>query len=117
MPDTVPDDQVDWDRLLRHLPAFESADFDVEKLVGGQQENGNMVMPWWQASEAVIEFDQDLYESGAVLWWFGWMSWSDEARQPIDSPQLLHTADLLTCRKLFTTVFGRTGSPKGISPR
>lgn len=70
MPDNLPEDQVDWDRLLRHLPAFETPDSDTRKAAGGKQENGNMVMPWWHASEGEIEFEKDVYESGEVLWGF-----------------------------------------------
>ena len=103
MPDNLPDDQVEWDRLLRHLLAFESPDFDAGELVGGQQEDGTLVLPWWQASEDVIEFEQDVYESGAVLWGFDWMSWDEETLQLIDDPEVLRSADLLTCRKLLTT--------------
>jgi hypothetical protein len=103
MSDSMPDDRVDWDRLLRHLPAFESPDLDTGELGGGVQGDGTIVMPWWQASEGVIEFEQDVYESGAVLWGFDWMPWDEEARQLIDRTGVLRSVDLLACRKLLTT--------------
>lgn len=49
-------------------------------MAGGELEDGSLVMPCWHASEAVTEFEQDVYESGAVLWGFDWMSWDEEAR-------------------------------------
>ena len=85
------------DAVLAFLPIFESKEFSC-----GEWVVRNGYMPNFTYGPDVDGFVRALYEQHIVLQ-FDWVSWKDEAKRHMASPDSLAEADLLTIRKLLTT--------------
>ena len=97
-PNTAPDvNPEQWDVVLEFLPIFESKEFSCGEWV---VRKGHM--PHFRYDPDVDRFVLALYRQHIVLQ-FDWVSWKDEAKRHMASPDSLAEADLLTIRKLLTT--------------
>jgi hypothetical protein len=59
--------------------------------------------PWFEFSEAVTEFQQALYDNGWISSSFKWPDWQETAKEYVESPDKIGSADAKTIQKLFTT--------------
>jgi hypothetical protein len=100
MSDTVDVPEISaeqMDAVLRFLPIFQQPGYSF-----GEVQAPEGQFPYYAESHEVLEFVQVLYETEMVFP-FNWNQWQEEARQYMDQPEKLASADLLTLRKLLTT--------------
>lgn len=86
------------DAILPFLDRFEATDFSV-----GSWKTPEGTMPWFESSGAVSEFQHALYGNGWVTPSFDWCKWQDTAKEYVEKPTKIETADAATIQKLFTT--------------
>lgn len=86
------------DALLPYLERFEAEGF-----VAGVWNSPPGEMPWYGHDEAVVEFQQALYDNGWIKSTFNWPDWQETARQFVETPEKVESADVSTIQKLFTT--------------
>lgn len=96
MPNPVSAKQID--AILPYRDAFEQMGFKC----GEWPDASESVIPHFDQSDPVEAFIQALYDNGWVES-FDWGEWQETAKQFVDQPELLASADLETIRKLFTT--------------
>ena len=97
-PNATPDVSPEQlDAVLKFLPIFESKEFSCGEWVVRKG-----YMPHFRYDPDVDGFVLALYQQHIVLQ-FDWVSWKDEAKRYMASPDSLAEADLLTIRKLLTT--------------
>jgi Family of unknown function (DUF6508) len=86
------------DAILPFLDRFEAVGFSAGswKMPEGQ-------MPWFNFEDAVMGFQQTLYDNGWVTPAFDWTEWQQSAQVFVDSPKKIQEADAVTIQKLFTT--------------
>lgn len=85
------------DDILPFLDRFEAAGFSAGKWNAPEGQ-----MPYFNFDEAVMEFQQSLYDNGWVTPAFDWTEWQKSAQEFVDSPQKIGKADSATILKLFT---------------
>lgn len=88
-------DQID--AILPFLDHFEVAGFSAGswKMPEGQ-------FPWFGFEATVIEFQQALYDNGWIAP-FDWGAWQETAREYVENPGKIESADAEAIQKLFTT--------------
>lgn len=86
------------DALMPFLDKFELAEFSAGTW---KIEEGHF--PWFNFDEVVMEFVQVLYGNNWVTPQFDWTEWQDSAKQYIESPEMVESADAATIQKLLTT--------------
>ncbi|REK17990.1 MAG: hypothetical protein DWQ37_05570 [Planctomycetota bacterium] len=86
------------DAILPYLDAFERMGFTC----GQWPDSGEDLIPHFEHSDPVDRFVQALYDNGWIEP-FDWTEWTDTAKQLIDSPNRLASADATTIRRLLTT--------------
>jgi hypothetical protein len=86
------------DALLPYLDRFTAEGFSV-----GTWHNPPGVFPWFEFNEAVSEFQQALYDNGWITSSFNWTDWQETAKEYVEKPQTIESADAKTIQKLFTT--------------
>ena len=59
--------------------------------------------PWFGFSESATEFQQALYDNGWITPSFDWGKWQDTAREYVEQPQKIETADATVIQQLLTT--------------
>lgn len=59
--------------------------------------------PWFEFSESVTEFQRALYDNGWIAPSFDWGEWQETAKEYVESPEKLESADAKTIQNLFTT--------------
>jgi len=86
------------DALLPFLKRFDAVGFSAGtwKMPEGQ-------FPWFDFNEAVMEFNQALYENGWVTPAFDWTEWQASAEEFVNSQKKIEKADAMTIQKLLTT--------------
>jgi hypothetical protein len=86
------------DALLSFLDEFEKPDFSVSEW---QTPPGQF--QWLKTTSIVQEFHLTLYRDGWILESFDWPEWQPTARQYVNDPTMMDSADILTIQKLLTT--------------
>jgi hypothetical protein len=94
MPPTL--EQID--AILPFLDKFEESKFSAG---AWKIEEGNF--PSFTFDEMVMEFVQVLYDHEWVNPNFDWTEWQESAKQYVDSPEMIESADTMTIQKLLTT--------------
>lgn len=61
------------------------------------------MFPWFEFSDAVSEFQQALYDNGWVAPSFDWGEWQDAAREYVERPEKIGSADAAVVQNLLTT--------------
>lgn len=84
------------DAVLRFLPMLEQPDFSP-----GEWRQGGYQMPYYSYHPDFEAFIDALYAQSIVLS-FDWLAWQDEAKRYRTDTAALHSADVLTVRKLLT---------------
>ena len=77
--------------------------FEADGFSAGTWNSPPGQMPWFEFSEPVSEFQKALYENGWVTTSFDWTEWQETAKEYVDSPGRLESADAETIQRLFTT--------------
>jgi Family of unknown function (DUF6508) len=85
------------DALLPYLDRFTAEGFSV-----GTWHSPPEQIPWFEFSEPVSEFLQALYD-GDWITPFDWGAWQETAREFVEHPRNVESADAETIQKLFTT--------------
>ena len=101
-PDPSPDD---IDAVLAFLPALEqptTVTHSSPPVSSGDTDELPIAKPWSDASPALFDFVQALYDHHFVSE-FDWSEWQPVAERYVEHPNLLHDAGLGTLRKLLTT--------------
>lgn len=86
------------DAILPFLDRFTAEGFSV-----GTWHSPPGQLPWFEFSEAVSEFQQALYDNGWIVPSFDWGAWQETAREHVENPGKIETADATTIQNLFTT--------------
>lgn len=86
------------DAILPFLSRFEGGEFSA-----GSWKAPEGQMPWFNFEEAVLEFQQALYDHGWVTPAFDWTEWQRSAQEFVDSPNKIEKANAITIQKLLTT--------------
>jgi hypothetical protein len=86
------------DALLPFLDQFEASGFSP-----GTWNSPPGQMPWFDFNITVVAFERALYDNGWVTPSFDWTEWQDTAKEYVDSPDRIDSADAETIQKLFTT--------------
>ena len=86
------------DSILPFLKPFEADGFSAGawNITPGQ-------MPWLNFDAAVLEFRTALYDNGGVTPSFDWSKWQEAAKEYVDAPENIESADAEIIRRLFTT--------------
>jgi Family of unknown function (DUF6508) len=88
------------DAILLYLDRFTEPGFTVgdwsSSSVPGQ-------VPWFEYSDLVSEFQQALYDNGWITPSFNWGEWQEAAREYVEKPERIGSADAETIQKLFTS--------------
>ena len=87
---------VDWKAAIAFLAAFEAPGYTF-----GRWHQPEYQLGYYQYSPEVIAFIETLYAASVVLD-FDWPSWQPQAMRYWEQPSRLHSARLLTLRKLLT---------------
>jgi ADP-ribosyl-[dinitrogen reductase] hydrolase len=82
--------------LFMYIPYFESTN---KKYTVSDQ----FSLDPFTYDDAASEFVTKLYQSNMIIK-FDWGTWQSESREYFQNTALIHNADLLTVRKLFTTI-------------
>jgi hypothetical protein len=86
------------DAILPYLDQFEATGFSV-----GTWNTPPGQMPWFEFGEAVMEFQQALYDNDWITPSFNWTEWQETAREYVASPERIESAHAETIQRLFTT--------------
>jgi hypothetical protein len=86
------------DAILPFLDQFEASGFSP-----GTWNSPSGQMPWFDHNEKVMAFLRVLYDHGWVTPSFDWTQWQDRAKEYVDSPDRIESADAETIQRLFTT--------------
>ena len=86
------------DAILPYLDRFTAEGFSV-----GTWHSPPGVFPWFEFNEAVSEFQQALYDNGWITSSFNWTDWQETAKEYVEKPETIESADAKTIQKLFTT--------------
>ena len=87
---------VDWKAAIAFLAAFEAPSYTFGRWHQPEDQPG-----YYEYSPEVIAFIETLYAASVVLD-FDWPSWQPQAMRYWEQPSRLHSARLLTLRKLLT---------------
>ena len=87
---------VDWKAAIAFLAAFEAPGYAF-----GRWQQPEDQLGYYEYSPEVISFIETLYAASVVLD-FDWPSWKPQAMRYWEQPSRLHSARLLTLRKLLT---------------
>ena len=60
-------------------------------------------VPWFEYSDSVVKFTKTLYDNYWIIPSFDWGKWQETAREYVENPETINSADAETIRKLFTT--------------
>lgn len=85
------------DAILPFLDRFTADGFSV-----GTWHSPPGQFPWFEFSEAVSQFQQALYNNGWIKP-FDWGAWQETAREYVENPGKIESADAETIQKLLTT--------------
>ena len=85
------------DAILPFLDRFTAEGFTV-----GSWHSPPGQFPWFEFSQSVSEFQKALYDNGWIMP-FDWGKWQDAARQYVEVPEKIESADATTIQKLLTT--------------
>ncbi len=85
------------DAILPFLDRFTAEGFTV-----GTWHSPPGQFPWFEFSQSVSEFQKALYDNGWIKP-FDWGKWQDTARQYVEEPEKIESADATTIQKLLTT--------------
>ena len=85
------------DAILPFLSRFEADGFTV-----GSWRTPSGQMPSFDFNETVLEFQQALNDNGWIKS-FNWPEWQETAREYVESPERIASADAKTIQKLLTT--------------
>ena len=85
------------DAILPFLDRFTADGFTV-----GTWHSPPGQFPWFEFSESVSEFQQALYDNGWIAP-FDWGAWQETAREYVENPGKIESADATTIQKLLTT--------------
>ncbi len=86
------------DTILLYLDRFTAEGFSA-----GTWHRPPAQFPWFELSESVTEFMQALYDNGWIAPSFDWTEWQDTAKEYVENPEKIESADVETIQKLFTT--------------
>lgn len=86
------------DAILPFLDRFEAVSFSA-----GSWKAPEGQIPWFTFEDAVMEFHQALYDNGWVTPAFDWTEWQESAKEFVESPEKIKSADATTIQKLLTT--------------
>lgn len=95
-PQAVTNKQID--AILAFLDRFEAPGFSAGKW---SKKPGQL--PWFNFEKTISEFQQALYDNAWINPSFDWMKWQDAAKEYVDSPEKIESADAETIQRLFTT--------------
>lgn len=84
--------------LMPFLEKFESPNFSP-----GKWQNPPEQFPWFRFDETVLQFVTALEDNGWITPDFDWTKWQGAARQYIEDPELIVSADAVTIQKLLMT--------------
>jgi hypothetical protein len=85
------------DAILPFLDRFTAEGFTV-----GTWHSRSGQFPWFEFSDSVTEFHQALNDNGWIAP-FDWGKWQEKAREYVEKPEKIESADAKTIQKLFTT--------------
>jgi uncharacterized protein DUF6508 len=88
------------DAILPYLDRFIEPGFTVgdwcRHSVPGQ-------VPWFEYSKPASEFQKALYDNRWITPSFNWGEWQEAAREYVEQPEKIGSADAETIQKLFTS--------------
>ena len=88
------------DAILPYLDRFIEPGFTVgdwcRSSVPGQ-------VPWFEYSDSVSDFRKALYDNYWIIPSFDWGKWQEAAREYVEKPEKINSAEAETIQKLFTT--------------
>jgi hypothetical protein len=85
------------DAILAFLDRFAAHGFSV-----GTWHSPPGQFPWFEFSEPVSQFQQALYDNDWIKP-FDWGAWQETAREYVEDPAKVESANAETIQKLFTT--------------
>jgi hypothetical protein len=85
------------DAILPYLDRFTAEGFSV-----GTWHSPPGQFPWFEFNDSVTEFQQALYDNDWIKS-FDWGEWQDTAREYVEDPAKVESADAETIQKLLTT--------------
>ena len=85
------------DAILPFLDRFEASGFSPGTW------RSPLGRPWFSFTETVIEFLRTLLDHGWVNRSFDWTKWQDTAKEYVQAPDRIESADAETIQRLFTT--------------
>jgi hypothetical protein len=85
------------DAILPYLARFTAEGFSV-----GTWHSPPGQFPWFEFSDSAMEFQQALYDNDWIKP-FDWGEWQDTAREYVEDPAKVDSADAETIQKLLTT--------------
>lgn len=86
------------DAILSFLDRFTAVGFEV-----GTWHSPPGQFPWFEFNDGVAKFQQALYDNDWITPSFDWGQWQDTAREYVDKPGNIESADVKVIQKLLTT--------------
>jgi len=86
------------DAIMPFLDKFEEVEFSA-----GNRKIEEGHFPWFNFDEVVMEFVQILYDNDWVTPNFDWTEWQESAKQYVESPKMIESANTMTSQRLLTT--------------
>jgi len=94
---------LDWSPLLELIPKMEKAQKFGKLVTGEKNENGVIVMPYWNENAIVIQFQEIVYNMPIIVS-FDWDSWEEGHNILQDKNFDFDTIDIPTKCKLITAI-------------
>jgi len=94
----VPPTLEQIDAIMPFLDKFEEVEFSAGNW---KIEEGHF--PWFNFDEVVMEFVQILYDNDWVTPNFDWTEWQESAKQYVEAPKMIESANTMTIQRLLTT--------------
>ena len=60
-------------------------------------------VPWFEYSDSVVKFTKTLCDNYWIIPSFDWGKWQETAREYVENPETINSADAETIQKLFTS--------------
>ena len=93
----------DWSPLLELIPKIEKTQEFGKLITGEKNENGVIIMPYWNENAIVIQFQKIVYNMPIIVS-FDWDSWKERHNISQDKDFDFDSIDIPTKCKLITAV-------------